>query len=135
MVKTIQEYATENEIPMCVFHGFKIDPPKWELIKSIVHYELLRGESWEEIEQLKEKEKYLDKAEPKEIEIDMVTVDPINGFIVWQVKSKESDCEASTSDKNKRLKSAVKQIKQMWLCFLGCSKVSVWKRFLQASKK
>ena len=111
MVKTIQKYATENEIPMFVFHGFKIDPPKWELVKSIVHYELLRGESWEEIEKLMEKEKYLDKGKPKEIEIDMVTVDPINGFIVCEVESKESDDEASTSDKNKRLKSAVKEMK------------------------
>ena len=109
LVKTIQKYATENEIPMFVFHGFKIDPQKWRFIKSIADCELSKRNSWQDLEKCYG---FDVKGHPKEIEIDVVTVDPTNGVIIWEVKSRNFESKASTSEKQKKLKAAAKQLQR-----------------------
>ena len=113
LVKTIQKHATESQTPMFIFHGFKIDRKKWKLIQSIADSELRSEDSLRELEKLLKEENWLDdKGDPKEIEIDVVTVDPTNGVIIWEVKSRNSEDKASTSVQNKKTIAAGKQLRR-----------------------
>ena len=113
LVKTIQKHATESQTPMFIFHGFKIDRKKWKLIQSIADSELRSEDSLRELEKLLKEENWLDDmGDPKEIEIDVVTVDPTNGVIIWEVKSRNSEVQPSTSVHNKKLIAAGKQLRR-----------------------
>ena len=113
LVKWIQKHATESQTPMFIFHGFKIDRKKWKFIQSIADSELRSEDSLRELEKLLKEENWLDdKGDPKEIEIDVVTVDPTNGVVIWEVKSRNSEVKASSSVQNKKLKSAGKQLQR-----------------------
>ena len=123
LVKTIQKHATKSQTPMFIFHGFKIDRKKWKLIQSVADSELRSEDSLSELQQLLKEETWLDEqtGDPKEIEIDVVTVDPTNGVIIWEVKSRNSEVKASTSVQNKKLIAAGKQLRRdvaiiSWLC-------------------
>ena len=112
LVKWIQKHGTESQTPMFVFHGFKIDRKKWKLVQSIAHSELKSEDSLRELKKLLKEENWLDDTgDPKEIEIDVVTVDPTNGVIIWEVKSRKAETEVdeSTPVQNKKLKTAGKQ--------------------------
>ena len=114
MVKTIQKHATESQTPMFIFHDLKTDPKKWKLVQSVADSELKSEDSLRELQQLLKEKTWLDEqtGDPKEIEIDVVTVDPTNGVIIWEVKSRNSEVKASTSVQNKKLKTAGKQLQR-----------------------
>ena len=95
---------------MFVFHGFKIDPRKWKFIKSVANSELSSEDYLKDLDQVLQEHDWLDKrGDPKDLEIDVVTVDPFNGVIVWETKSKN---EASNSCSDKRRNDAHIQLQK-----------------------
>ena len=107
VVKLIQKYATENDLAMFIFHGLKMDQQRWKLMQFVIRNELT-ADVWDDLKVSCDFDEKLNL--PCNLEIDLVTLDPQNGLILWEVKSRDFGVEGSAN--LNKIGSAVKQLKK-----------------------
>ena len=114
-VQKIQKYAVENELPMFIFHGLAVDKLQWDMILAVAKHEMpsqclvdLRNSS---------KIKLNHKGFPENLEIDCMTIDPKNGVVLWEIKSRSYQGQATKG--LKKINQALKQLNRDEL-FVSC---------------
>ena len=100
-VQKIQKYAVEKELPMFIFHGLAVDKSQWDMILTVAEHEMpskclddLRNSS---------KIKLNRKGFPENLEIDCMTIDPKNGVVLWEIKSRSFQGQATKGFKKIKL--------------------------------
>ena len=105
-VQKLQKYAVENELPMFIFHGLAVDKSQWDMILAVAKHEMpsqclvdLRNSS---------KIKLNHKGFPENLEIDCMTIDPKNGVVLWEIKSRSYQGQATKG--LKKINQALEQL-------------------------
>ena len=98
-VQKIQKYAVEKELPMFIFHGLAVDKMQWDMILTVAEHEMPS----KCLDDLREKIKLNHKGFPENLEIDCMTIDPKNGVVLWEIKSRSFQGQATKSFKKIKL--------------------------------
>ena len=100
-VQKIQKYAVEKELPMFIFHGLAVDKSQWDMILTVAEHEMPSGC----LDDLRNssKIKLNHKGFPENLEIDCMTIDPKNGVVLWEIKSRSFQGEATKGFKKIKL--------------------------------
>ena len=92
-VQKIQKYAVENEMPMFIFHGLVVGKLQWDMILTVAEHEM-PSECLDDLRN-SSKIKLNDKRFPETLEIDCMTIDPKNGVVLWVIKSRSFQGQAT----------------------------------------
>ena len=92
-VQKIQKYAVENELPMFIFHGLVVDKLQWDMILTVVEHEM-PSECLDDLRN-SSKIKLNHKGFPEILEIGCMTIDPKNGVVLWEIKSRSFQGQAT----------------------------------------
>ena len=105
-VQKIQKYAVENELPMFIFHGLAVDKSQWDMILTVAEHEM-PSECLDDLRN-SSKIKLNHKGFPENLEIDCMTIDPKNGVVLWEIKSRSYQGQATKG--LKKINQALKQL-------------------------
>ena len=107
-VLKLQKFAIEKGLPMFIFHGFHINTNQWKLIKSVVKTEIQSSECLTELQNSFQIDS---RGSTKNLEIDVITIDPINGVMLCELKSHGFETKSTESDFSK-ITAAAKQLQR-----------------------
>ena len=105
-VQKIQKYAVENELPMFIFHGLAVDKSQWDMILTVAEHEM-PSECLDDLRN-SSKIKLNHKGFPENLEIDCMTIDPKNGVVLWEIKSRSYQGQATKG--LKKINQALEQL-------------------------